>query len=53
MWYGLKIGLTYQQTWSIPFGELSDLVSIEQLKHEGAKLKETEEDAFFRLLERR
>ena len=53
MWYGLKIGLTYAQAWGIPYGELYDLISIEQIKHEGAKLKESEEDEFFALLERR
>ncbi len=48
--------MTYDQANDIPIGELLDYVSIEQVKHEGAKLKqsfETEEDEFFELLKRR
>lgn len=49
------MGLTYDQVLDIPFGELRDYVAIEQIKHEGAKLRddESEEDAFFSLLSRR
>ena len=53
MWYGLKIGLSYQESHGLPLGELMDLISIEKVRHEGAKLKESEEDEFFNLLERR
>lgn len=28
----------------MPFGELCDLIAIEQIKHEGAKRKKTEEE---------
>ena len=48
--------MTYDQANDIPIGELLDYVSIEQAKHEGAKLKqsfETEEDEFYELLKRR
>lgn len=37
----------------MPFGELLDLIAIEQIKHEGARLQQTEEDEFFELLKRR
>ncbi len=50
IWYGLKIGLTYIQTLYIPFGMLCDLIAIEQLKHEGAKIKKTDEDEFLELM---
>ena len=35
LWYGLTLGLTYDQSLDLPFGELMDLISIEQIKHEG------------------
>lgn len=45
------MGLTYAQALDIPFSELLDLIFIEQVKREGAKLKQEEdEDAFFELL---
>lgn len=53
VWYGLKMGLSYQETLDLPYGELSDLVAIEQIKNEGAKLKAAdyeEQDEFFDLL---
>lgn len=28
----------------MPFGELCDLIAIEQIKHEGAKIKKTKEE---------
>ncbi|MBE5054784.1 hypothetical protein INF37_02030 [Pseudoflavonifractor sp. DSM 107456] len=31
----MKIGLTYDQALDLPFGELLDLIAIEQIKHEG------------------
>ena len=48
-------GLTYEQALDIPFGELLDYVAIEQIKHEGAKLKDQagNEAEFFALLSRR
>lgn len=39
MWYGLRVGLTYEQALDIPFGELLDFVAIEQIKVEGARQK--------------
>ena len=33
------MGLTYDQTLDIPFGELQDLIAIQQIKLEGAKRK--------------
>ena len=38
MWFGLRIGLNYQQTHDIPFGELLDLIAIEQIKRGEANL---------------
>lgn len=37
LWYGLKIGLTYEQTYTLPVGELRTLIAIQQIKYEGAK----------------
>ena len=42
--------------WQMPFGELCDLIAIEQIKKEGAKLKhikteEEEREEFKRLLQ--
>ena len=44
--------MTREEALSIPYGELLDYVAIEQIKHEGAKLKEAQdpEDEFFKLL---
>lgn len=53
LWYGLKVGLSYQTSLALPYGQLLDLVAIEQIKHEGAKLKKNDEDEFWELLERR
>lgn len=50
------MGLGYQETLDLPMGELLDLIAIEQIKHEGAKLRRSEadeEEAFFALLNRR
>ena len=51
MWYGLKIGLSYEAVFSIPMGELLDLIAVEQVKHEGAKL--VNDADFWALLERK
>ena len=48
--------ITYDQTMDLPLGELLDLVAIEQIKHEGARLKHSAgdgEEEFFALLNRR
>lgn len=37
MWYGLSMGLTRTETLYLPFGELLDLIAIEQIKREGAR----------------
>ena len=51
----MRVGLTYDQALDIPCGELMDYVAIEQIKHEGAKLRNSgdEADEFFALLSRR
>lgn len=48
MWYGLHIGLTLEETLTVPVGELLTLIAIEQIKVEGAK----EADDIFDLLRR-
>lgn len=56
MWYGLKIGLSFSETMTMPIGYLLDLIAIEQVKNEGAALKKSEDeeaDEFMRLLEYR
>ena len=53
LWYGLKIGLSYREAHALPLGELLDLISIEQIKHEGAKLQKNAEDEFWEMLNRR
>ena len=35
MWYGLRVGLTYEQALDIPYGELLDFMTIERIKTEG------------------
>ena len=35
MWYGLRVGLTYEQALDIPYGELLDFMAIERIKTEG------------------
>ena len=35
MWYGLRVGLTYEQALDIPYGERGDFVAIERIKREG------------------
>ncbi len=53
LWYGLRIGLSYDAAMSLPFGRLADLIAIEQIKTEGAKRKKSrkaEESEFWRLM---
>lgn len=40
MWYGMAVGLTYNEALTIPFGELLDYIAIEQIKREGSKLRQ-------------
>ena len=44
MWYGMAVGLTYDQALDIPFGELLDYVAIEQIKREGFRQRRTLSD---------
>lgn len=53
LWYGVHMGLSYRETHALPLGELLDLISVEQIKHEGAKLQQSAEDDFWAMLERR
>lgn len=48
------MGLSREQALTIPFGELCDLIAVEQIKVENAKRKKTkaeETEEFFALLE--
>lgn len=38
------MGLTRDETLSIPFSQLLDLIAVQQIKVEGAKQKPTEEE---------
>ena len=54
IWYGLKIGLSYETAYALPFGELCDLIAVEQIRNEGAKMKKSkaqEEAEFWRLMD--
>ena len=44
IFYGLAIGLSYQEVMALPFGRLQDLIAIFQIKNEGAKRKKTMEE---------
>ena len=35
----MKIGLSYETAYALPFGELCDLIAVEQIRNEGAKMK--------------
>ena len=53
-WYGLHMGLTYDETMSLPLTELMDLISVQQIKAEGCNYKkpmtnDEELDAIFKL----
>ena len=53
LWYGLRIGLSYDMAMCLPFGELADLIAMEQIRNEGAKKKKSrkaEENEFWRLM---
>lgn len=40
------MGLTYEQTHAIRYGELLDLIACYQIKREGAKPKTSKDDIF-------
>lgn len=42
MWFGLHIGLSYDETMTVPMSLLLDLVSIEQIKEEGFEYEKPE-----------
>lgn len=51
IWYGLHLGISYPAIQAVPFGELLDLVAVEQIQNGVAR--EKAEDDFFDLLKRR
>lgn len=53
MWYGLEVGLTLSETLDIRLCELKNLIAIEQIKTEGARLKRDDDEEFFELLKYR
>lgn len=40
----MKIGLKYKEALSLPFGELLDLIAVQEIKEEGAKYKKNRKD---------
>ena len=49
----MKLGLSRDETLTVPFSLLLDLIAVEQIKNEGAEQKlsaQDEEAEFFRLL---
>ena len=49
----MKIGLSYEAAYALPFGELCDLIAAEQIGSGYAKLKKSkqqEETEFWRLM---
>ena len=55
IWYGLKIGIPYRYILEMPFGELGDMIAVDQIQNGLAKQKhkrtsEEEQQEFFRLL---
>lgn len=44
LWYGMAIGMSRDETLDIPYGELLDMIAIQQIKCEGAKLRRTMSD---------
>lgn len=41
MWYGLEMGLTYDQAMDLPISIIYDLISINQIKKEGYRYKQS------------
>ena len=37
----MKIGLSYETAYALPFGELCDLNAVEQIRNEGKKKKKS------------
>ena len=52
MWYGLHLGLSYDESMDLPVGDLLELIAIDQIKSGAAKEKAAEED-FWDLLKRK
>ena len=53
MYYGMKIGLSYQEALDMPLGSLLDYIAIDKIACGGVKLKKTEEqeeNEFFAML---
>lgn len=42
LWYALRVGLSKEEALDSRMGELIDLMRIEQIKHEGARLRRPE-----------
>lgn len=44
MWYGLKMGLSYEVAQEIPLSQLLDLISVHQIKEEGFRYQKPMND---------
>lgn len=51
MWYGLHLGLTYEETMDLPIGDVLELIAIDQIRSGQAKEKKQED--FWDLLKRK
>ncbi len=50
MFYGLRIGLTYEEALDMPLPLLLDLIACKQIKDEGFELKEYDNDDLMSIL---
>jgi len=50
LYYGLKIGLTYDEAMTIPHPLLLDLIACEQIKNEGFEQKTFDNSDFMSIL---
>ena len=41
MWYGLKMGLSLDETLTVPLSLLLDLIAVDQIKNDGFKQRKT------------
>lgn len=51
LWYGLKVGLNRHEARTVRFGELRELIAVEQIKREGFTRRPTREERQAAMLE--
>ena len=44
MWYGLEMGLSFDETMTLPLSLLYDLIAVNQIKKEGYRYRQTVAD---------